>query len=271
MSNTPATLPTHYQRMLTHTTAIMNSVEQTTESFHKTSSQLKHVTLDINDLTPISVARHLTAVIERTRDALTESEINVRRAHLTLREAQHRADTTTGIDQEHAELDILDARQQITRTQAHQRGAIRILTQLTTEYQHILDQLGVTHITEEMYEQDEPRYHLMRAMSQALAAARARGGLIDEGNHIYLQDLGINGAAAQRELTAYLEAEQQELNHGRVPTFDMQLAWLNAFADKYQHEIHRYVHARGLLPLVPHALAQAPGGDHADQPVPVER
>jgi hypothetical protein len=94
----------------------------------------------------------------------------------------------------------------------------------------------------------------MRAFSQALAAARARQGLIDEGNFIYLQDLGINGAAAQRELVAYLEAEQNLLNEGIVPTFEMQRDWLRAVGEKFAPEVSRYAEARGLIPFVDAAL-----------------
>ena len=49
-------------------------------------------------------------------------------------------------------------------------------------------------------------YHVMTCLKQALNAARARGGVIDEGNLIYLFDMGINSAQAQAEIYAYLEA-----------------------------------------------------------------
>jgi hypothetical protein len=96
----------------------------------------------------------------------------------------------------------------------------------------------------------------MRAFSQGLAAARARGGVIDEGNFIYFQDLGVNGAAAQREMTAYFEVEQETLNNGQVPTFDMQKAWLEAVGEKFAGEVTRYTLSRGFIPVVPELFAQ---------------
>ena len=71
-------------------------------------------------------------------------------------------------------------------------------------YGGILVKVGKETITEEDYEREEARYHIMTCMKQALNAARARQGIIDEGNLIYLFDLGINAAQAQAEVFAYL-------------------------------------------------------------------
>jgi len=80
--------------------------------------------------------------------------------------------------------------------------------------------------------------------------------LIDEGNFIFFQDLGINGAAAQRELITYLEMEQQMLNEGKVPTFEVQYGWLDAVSDKFAPQVALYAEHRGLIPQVEAALAQ---------------
>ena len=139
---------------------------------------------------------------------------------------------------------------------AAQRGAVRKLAYLIEQYDAICQRLGVDVITEEMYEADQAKYHVMRAFSQGLAAARARGGSIDEGNFIYFQDLGVNGAAAQREMSAYLQAEQEVLNKGQVPTFEMQKTWLEAVGEKFAGEVTRYAEYRGLRPVIPEVFAQ---------------
>lgn len=246
----------HYDSMMETVTTVMPLVAQTQESFNKSSSQLKTVTLDINDLTPIGTARHIVAAIDRTRKALKESEIAAQRKTTDAQEIRERRATTSGLDADRLDIDILEIESALEDLRATQRGAIRRLAFLIEQYQAICELLGVDVITEEMYEQDQAVYHVRRAMSQALAAARARGGLIDEGNFIYLQDLGINGAAAQRELTAYLEAEQHMLNKGHVPTFEMQSTWIAAVADKFAGEVERYARSRGLRPFVVEALAQ---------------
>ena len=96
------------------------------------------------------------------------------------------------------------------------------------------------------YELDQTRYHIMTAFNQALTAARSRGGLIDEGNHIYLFQLGISGASAQREVTALLEAEQEALNAGLEPSHSALIEWLNRLADKYANAPLQYAQIRNL-------------------------
>lgn len=245
-----------YEMMLQSVEDVMPAVRATQESFNKSSSQMKTVALDITDLTPIGTAKHIVAAIDRTRRALKESEINARREELKLDRKRSELAEADGNRAKKLELDILQISSQLEDLRAGQRGAVKKLTFLVEQYESICQEIGVDVITEEMYEADQPVYHVMRAMSQALAAARARGGLIDEGNFIYLQDLGINGAVAQRELTAYLETEQELLNQGHAPSFEMQRNWLLAVAEKFAPEIELYAQARGLKPFVHEALAQ---------------
>jgi hypothetical protein len=73
----------------------------------------------------------------------------------------------------------------------------------------------------------------MTAFNQALSAARSRGGIIDEGNHIYMFQLGINGAVAQKEITALLEAEDSAFIQGIEPSHEGTVLWLNLVADKF--------------------------------------
>lgn len=248
-------LPAVYAEMIDAITEHLPSIERSSQAFYKSDSQAKMVTLDINDLTDIGVAKHILARIERKRAALKESEIGLRRKRIALAEAQQKLATADGFDAQRLEVDIVELSSQIDDTTNYQAGAVREVRHLVKQYESICQRLGVDVVTEEMYEADQPRYHVIRAFSQALAAARSRQGLIDEGNFIYFQDLGINGAAAQRELVAYLEAEQQLLNEGKVPTFEMQHAWLMAVGDKFAGEVTRYAEHRGLNPLTPEALA----------------
>jgi hypothetical protein len=89
----------------------------------------------------------------------------------------------------------------------------------------------------------------MTAFNQALTRARSRGGLIDEGNHIYLFQLGINGAVAQAEVTAFLSEEQELLNHNIAPTHISIIKWLNLLADKFQNSPKQYANERKMETL----------------------
>ena len=117
------------------------------------------------------------------------------------------------------------------------------------QYQSLLKHLGVDEITEEMYEREENRYHIMTAMKQALTSARPRGGIIDEGNMIYLFDLGISGAQAQAEVFAYLNTENELMKEGKAPTHEMTMRWLEACADKWEGDPQKFAERRGFTLL----------------------
>jgi hypothetical protein len=119
----------------------------------------------------------------------------------------------------------------------------------STQHEAILKKIGKEEITEEDYEINESRHHVMTAMKQALNAARTRGGMIDEGNYIYLFDMGINGAVAQAEILAYLQAEQEMLANGQEPTHELTIKWLEACADKFADSGKKYAELRGFIPL----------------------
>lgn len=248
-------LPPVYANMIDAIASHLPAIAESSQAFFKSDSQVKMVTLDINDLTDVGAAKHILARIERKRAALKESEIGLRRKRIDLAEKEEELSSASGFRAQRIEVDILELASQIEDTTNYQSGAVREVRHLVEQYDAICQRLGVDVITEDMYEADQARYHVIRAFSQALAAARARQGLIDEGNFIYLQDLGINGAAAQRELIAYLEAEQQMLNEGQVPTFEMQHSWLMAVGDKFAGEVARYAEYRGLRPHTTEALA----------------
>ena len=248
---------TRYDSMMSRVQEVMPRVMESSESFGKSSSQLKTVTLDITDLTDVGAAKHILASINRTRQALKESEIAVRRKRLDLTRKEAALETATGFDADEILIDLTELESQLEDTMAAQRGAVRKLAYLIEQYDAICQRLGVDVITEAMYEADQAKYHVMRAFSQGLAAARARGGTIDEGNFIYFQDLGVNGAAAQREVTAYFAAEQEMLNNMQVPTFEMQKNWLEAVGEKFAGEVSRYASSRGFVPVIPEVFAQA--------------
>lgn len=238
-----------YTSMLDKIGDAMPRITFDSENFHKSSSQFKGVTLDVTNLTPINSAKHILAVLNRTRQALEEAHINLKRKRAKLDRKMKLLETATGYEATKLEIDIEELQLQITNIEAASRGAIRKMSFFVTQYEAILAKIGVDHLTEEDYERDETRYHVMTAFFQALTAARARGGLIDEGNQIYMFQLGINGAVAQAEVTAILAVEQEMLNAGKEPTHEMLVSWLEACADKFAPYSIRFAENRGFIPL----------------------
>jgi hypothetical protein len=246
MNELELSLPEQYTPVLSTIDSLLPLANIDTENFNKASSQFKVATLDVVDLTPINSARHLLAVVQQTRQALEEASINLRRKKVELKKKELELLTSDGTDKEELLIDIDELKIHISNVEAGGRGAVRKLANALDQYQGILTALGKDHLTELDYENDQARYHLMTAFNQALTAARSRGGLIDEGNHIYLFQLGINGAVAQREITAFLEAEQEALNQGIAPTHEGIVAWLNLVADKFIDSPELYASKRNL-------------------------
>ena len=256
VSNDLAITP-EYKGMLEHINANLPAISRNSENFYKSASQFKNVTLDVTDLTPMGSLKHILAVIDRTRMALEEAHITVKRKQIELKKKTIEYDNTEEEnDKELLWIDIIEINNHLNNSEHAVKGALRKLSFFTTQYQAIMVKLGKEEITEEDYELNESRHHVMTAMKQALCAARTRGGIIDEGNHIYLFDMGINGAVAQAEILAFLHAEQEMLVRGEEPTQERTMKWLEACADKFANCGANFAELRGFIPLDKKSLAK---------------
>ena len=256
VSNELAITP-EYKGMLEHINANLPAMSRDSENFYKSASQFKNVTLDVTDLTPMGSLKHILAVIDRTRMALEEAHIAVRRKQIELKKKTLEYDNAEeGYDKELLWVDIVEINNHLNNSENSVKGALRKLSFFTTQYQAIMEKLGKEEITEEDYELNESRHHVMTAMKQALCAARTRGGIIDEGNQIYLFDMGINGTVAQAEMFAYLQAEQEMLAKGEEPTHELTMKWLEACADKFANCGAKFAELRGFIPLDRKSLAK---------------
>lgn len=256
VSNELAIAP-EYKGMLTHIESKLPAIKRDSQNFYKSASQYKNVTLDVTDLTPMSSIKHILAVLDQTRMALEEAHVTYRKKQIEAKKKQAEFESIEdGYEKDLLEIELVELSTQLANSENYIKGAIRKMSFFTTQYEAILEKLGVDEITEEAYEKDESRYHIMTAMKQALNAARTRGGMIDEGNHIYLFDMGINGAVAQAEILAYLQAEQELLAKGQEPTHELTIKWLEACADKFADCGSKYAESRGFIPLDKKSLAK---------------
>lgn len=235
-----------YNLMLKNIQDRMPAVVRDTSNFHKSHSQFMSVTLDVTAITPIRSIKHTLAEIDRTRSALQEAYIGLRKKQNELRKKERDlAQAEDPLDRELLEIEILEINSHIEGTQNHVNGAIRKMNFFVNQHKQLLEKVGKEEITEEDYEREEARYHIMTCMKQALSAARSRNGMIDEGNLIYLFDLGINAAQAQAEMFAYLSMENQLISEGKAPTHEMTMRWLEACADKWAEDPAKFAARRG--------------------------
>ena len=257
LKNELSQLPKEYSPMLQNIQENLPAVQATSENFYKSHSQYMNATVDIADLTPLHCVRHILARIERKKSALAEAQIKRRKSDIKLRKKQKKLEKSTDeFERELLEIEIIELMNGLTSGENYIKGAIREMSLLMTQYQSVLEKVGKEELTEEDFEEDEKRYHVMTALKQALNSARPRGGLIDEGNSIYLFDIGVNVAHAQAEVFNYLKQENELIEKGIAPTHEMTMEWLERCADKFKDCGEKFAQSRGLIAMDQKSLAQ---------------
>jgi hypothetical protein len=256
-----------YNLMLKNIQDRMPAVTRDTSNFHKSHSQFMSVTLDVTAITPIRSIKHTLAEIDRTKSALQEAYIGLRKKQNELKKKERDLEASTDpLDRELLEIEILELNSHLEGTQNHVNGALRKMNFMVNQHAQLLEAVGKNEITEEDYEREESKYHIMTCMKQALNAARSRNGMIDEGNLIYLFDLGINAAQAQAEVFAYLNMENQLISNGNAPTHEMTMRWLEACADKWQQDPATFAARRGFSVFDRSSLTNSPALEMAPDP-----
>ena len=255
-------LPTaapEYKSMLTNIAEKMPAVTQATSNFHKSHSQFMGVTLDVTAITPIRSIKHTLAEIDKTRSALQEAYINLRKKEVKLKKKQAKLiDCREPLARELLEIEILEIQGHLEGTRNSVQGAVRKMNFFTNQYDNLMKKIGKEELSEEDYELEEARYHIMTCMKQALNSARPRNGIIDEGNMIYLFDLGINAAQAQAEVFSYLHWENELVKDGKAPEHFHTVQWLEGCADKWAGCPAAFANSRGFDVYDPTSLANPP-------------
>ena len=247
LSNSPL-VKKEYKQMLTNINSSLPAIKKSSGNFYKSHSQFMGVMLDVTAITPIRSVKHTLAELDKTRMALEEAQLKMMKKDIELRKKEKELEDGKYNDQferETLETEILEIKVNMSNIQNSISGAIRKKNFFTNQYKSILKKLGKEDITEEEYEKEESNYHVMTCMKQALNAARSRGGVIDEGNLIYLFDMGINSAQAQAEIYAYLKMENDMMAQGKAPTHEMTMQWLEACATKFSKDAEAFAERRG--------------------------
>lgn len=238
-----------YKGMIANIESAMPNIYKNSSNFYKGDSQMKDVTLNISDLTPFTRLKHILARIEKTKEALRVQYISSKKKKNEIAQKQFAMLDANELEKELLEIEIEEIESDMAVTQNYILGAVRQLNFLVTQYQTTMESMGKEFITEEEYEESEAKNHIAIALKQALCAARSRQGIIDEGNHIYLFELGINGTVIQTEMLKYFETEHQMLSLGQEPTHEMQMNWIENMMEKYQDNPAKVIASRKLQML----------------------
>ena len=163
-----------YKSMLSNIAEKAPAVAQATSNFHKSHSQFMGVTLDVTAITPVRSIKHTLAEIDRTRSALQEAYIGMRKKENKLKKLERKLEEETDdLERELLEIKIVEAQSHLASTRNHVQGAVRKLNFFTNQYDNLMQKIGKDELTEEDYELEEVKYHIMTCMKQALTAARS--------------------------------------------------------------------------------------------------
>lgn len=256
-------MPEHKQ-MLEVISEGLPEIRRATSFYFKTQSQFMDNMLTVTAYTPVRNMRQILAEMNKTREAIKEAHFKIRKKEIEAEmKKRELSKETDDLKKEMLAVEIMEIVANAESTRGYLSGAIRKLTNYTEQYNSIMATFKLHDYTEEDFEKEEERYHIMKAFEQAMCAARSRGGLVDEGNMIYLTQIGINGAGAQREISEYLQLEQALLNDKdpktnqpapKEPTHKMFVMFLHRMAEKYAGCATKFAEAKGMTTMTNTAL-----------------
>jgi len=248
-----------YKSMLANIAEKAPAIAQASSNFYKSHSQMMSVTLDVTAITPIRSVKHTLAEIDKTKEALQEGYFRMKKEEVKLKKLERKLESETDdLEREMLEIKINQKQAQAASSRNYVEAAVRKLNFFSNQYENLMKKLGKDELTEEDYELEEVKYHIMTNMKQGLNAARSRNGQIDEGNLIYLFDLGINAAQAQAEVYSYLQWENELMKEGKAPEHFHTVQWLEACAEKWKHCPRDFAANRGFDILDRTSLTNTP-------------
>ena len=248
-----------YKSMLANIQEKAPAIRQASSNFYKSHSQMMSVTLDVTAITPIRSIKHTLAEIEKTKSALQEGYFRMKKEEVKLKKLERKLENESDdLEREMLEIKINEKEANAASSRGYVEAAVRKLNFFTNQYDNLMKKIGKDELTEADYELEEVKYHIMTCMKQALNSARPRNGVIDEGNMIYLFDLGINAAQAQLEVMSYLNWENELIKEGKAPEHHHTVQWLEACADKWAHCPSAFAESRGFAILDETSLTNTP-------------
>jgi len=246
-------MPSHYKEMLCRIKENYPVIQKATSNFHKTQSQFMDNMFSVHQLTELRSARQILAEIKKSKLALDEAYYGLAKKQIEIRKKEHSllTESLDEFSQQLLEVEISELKNQTENIMDNVQGALRRISGFMEQYQNILKKYGKEEFTEEDFEEDEERYHIMKVFEQALCAARSHGGVIDEGNHIYLFQIGVPGTLAQYEVTSFLVEEgkmiQEYLQTGLgAPDHSNTVLWLQKMAQKFSGCSSKYAEHKGI-------------------------
>lgn len=272
MNEIIAIMPEHKQMLETIKASLPEIQRATAAVGGKTQSQFMDNMMTVSNNTPGRNLRQILAQMVQTKQAIKEANYNLAKKHLEAEVKKEESETSASPSKK---LLLLKEAEQLEEssedTKIYLSGAVRTLANYTVQYNNIMEKFPhMKDWSEEDFERDEERHHIMKAFEQAMCAARARGGIIDEGNHIYLSQVGINGAHAQFRITEFLNAENKLLQDGKAPTHTAYIDFLERMAKEFAGSADKYAERKGMKTHTDMAMIQEGDTRLSDPNIPTK-
>lgn len=247
-------IPKQYHGMIELINTKIGQLGETSNNFYKTQSQFMDNVLTVAQLTPIRSLRQILSEIERIQAALTEAHFKRKKINLEIEaRVNTQVEALTAVQNKLRLIEIEELRAGIESSNKYIAASIRRLTAYIEQFESIAKKFNCLNFTEADFEKQEEEYHIKTAFSQAITAARARDGLVDEGNHIYFMQLGISGHDAQRDITDLFKKELSS-NTDPKSNYKLIIDFLETSYQKYKGQAYNHMEYRGLSPISKTAL-----------------
>jgi len=233
--------------MLSEVQANLPQIENLSLNFGKTQSQFMDNMLTTSHPTPIRNVRQMLAEINKSLEALKEAYYKNEKEKIYIKKLERDLKTEKDeLEKQLIEIKIEEKYAKLETGKKYILGAIRKINNYQKQYNSILKTLGVKSFDEIDFEKEEEEYHIKKAFEQGLNAARCNGGRIDEGNQIYLTQIGINGTVASKCVYNYIRFEEQKIDNGVEPTAEDQWKFLDDMYDKFKGSAKKYAEKKGM-------------------------
>lgn len=239
------------------------AITKATQNFNKTQSQFMDNMLTVAHPTPIRNLRQILAEMKKSKQAIAEATYNVQKLGIEIEQLQRKINQEKddlelqllNLEQVKKQYDIMQIRDNIT-------GAIRKLTNYQMQFDSIKNEHGIEDFNELDFEEEEEKYHIKKSFQQALAAARSRGGTVDQGNLEYFQQIGINPSLAQYYIQVYLMQERNAIiefdtKGGPMPTIELELQFLEDVYNKFKGSASDLAKSKGMQLISSEALIRS--------------
>lgn len=251
-------LSVEHDDMLTVIEQAMPEIVRATSFFGKTQSQFMDNIMTVSHASDMRNIYQILAEVTNSRQALSEAILGNKKKAIEIKMKQREFDSCDDdLKRELLQVEIDEIKTQLNTSEIYISGAIRKVSNYMEQYKRIIEKLkkekGINEFNELDFEELEEEHHIKKAFEQAITAARAHGGVIDEGNHIYFSNLGISGAMAQAEVSGLLMLEKHLIDEAvkkqdmsLVPTYDIVWNFLDQMSKKYKGTATVMAEKRGM-------------------------